>query len=79
LARRRNFSQPLNIHGVNAVRQTEMHTAEPLVAESSALEFELAIENLKSHKSPGIDHIPAELRQGVEQCAKISINSLYLE
>jgi hypothetical protein len=31
------------------------------VPEPSALEVELAIEKLKSHKSPGIDHIPAEL------------------
>ena len=49
------------VHGVNDVRQTEIHTAEPLVPETSAFEFELVIENLKSHKSPGIDQIPAEL------------------
>ena len=62
LARWRNhFSQLLNIHGVNYVRQTEINTAEPLVPESSAFEVELAIEKLKSHKSPGIDQIPAEL------------------
>ena len=29
--------------------------------EPSVLEVELAIEKLKSHKSPGIDQIPAEL------------------
>ena len=29
--------------------------------EPSAFEFELAIEKLKRHKSPGIDQIPAEL------------------
>ena len=37
------------------------HTAEPLVPEPSALEDEVAIEKLKSHKSPGIDQMPAEL------------------
>jgi hypothetical protein len=37
------------------------HTAEPLAPEPSASEVELAIEKLKSHKSPGIDQIPAEL------------------
>jgi hypothetical protein len=37
------------------------YTTEPLVAEPSASEFEPAIENLKCHKSPGIDQIPAEL------------------
>jgi len=32
LARRRNhFSQLLNIHRVNDVRQTELHTAKPIV------------------------------------------------
>ena len=60
LARWRNlFSQLFNIHGVN-VRQTGMHTAELLVPEPSAFEVELAIENLRSHKLPGSDHIPAE-------------------
>jgi hypothetical protein len=30
LARRRNhFSQLFNVHGVNDIRQTEIHTAEP--------------------------------------------------
>jgi hypothetical protein len=43
------------------VRQAEIHTVEPLVPEPSALEVELATENLKSHISPGIDQIPAEL------------------
>ena len=55
LARWRNFfSQLLNIRGVNDVRQTEIHTAEPLVPVPSASEVELAIEKLKGHKSPGI-------------------------
>ena len=48
------------MHGVHDVRQTETHTAEPLVPEPSAFEVELAVEKLKSHKSPGIDQIPAE-------------------
>jgi len=34
---------------------------EPLVPEPSASEVELAIDKLKSHKSLGIDQIPAEL------------------
>jgi hypothetical protein len=58
---RNHFSQLLNIHGVNDGRQTEVHTAEPLVPEPSAFEVEMAIEKLKRHKSPGIDQIPAEL------------------
>jgi hypothetical protein len=58
---RNYFSQILNVHGVSNVRQAEIHTAEPLATEPSVLEVELAIEKLKSHKSPGIDQIPAEL------------------
>ena len=53
------FSQLLNVHGVHDVRQTETHTAEPLVPTPSAFEVDLAIEKLKSHESPGIDQIPA--------------------
>ena len=39
----------------------QKYTAEPLVPEPGALEVGLAIENLKSHKSPGIDQKPAEM------------------
>jgi len=49
------------VHGVKDVGQAEIHTAEPLVPESSASKVELAIDKLKSHKSPGIDQIPAEV------------------
>jgi hypothetical protein len=51
----------LNVYGVSEVRQAEVHTAEPLVPKPSALEVELAIERLKSHKSPGNDQIPVKL------------------
>jgi hypothetical protein len=60
----------MNVHGFNDVRLAEIHTAEPLIPEPSALDVELAIEKLKSHKSPGIDQIPAELiKPGVGQFA----------
>ena len=55
------FSQILNVHEVNDFRQIEINTAEPLLPEPSASEFELAIEKLKRNKPPGIDQIPAEL------------------
>jgi len=62
VARWRNcFSQLFNVHAVKGVRQTEIHTAEPLVPEPSAAEIELPIEKQKRHKSPGIDQTPAEL------------------
>jgi hypothetical protein len=51
----------LGVHGVNHVRQTEIHTAEPLAPEPSAFEVEMAFEKLKRHKSPGTDQILAEL------------------
>jgi len=52
---RNYFSQLFNVHGVKDVKQAT------LVTEPSAFEFELAIGKLKSHKSPGINEIPAEL------------------
>jgi hypothetical protein len=55
------FCQLLNVHGVNDVRQTKVHTAEPLVSERSSSEVEIAIEKFKKYKSSGIDQIPAEL------------------
>ena len=36
-----------SIHWVSDVRQTEIHTAEPLLPELSAFVFEVAIEKLK--------------------------------
>ena len=69
----------MNLHGVNDVRQTEIHTAEPLVPEPSDFEVELVIETLKSHKSPDIDQIPAELfKTGSKKFVLRYINLLFL-
>ena len=77
MARWRNyFSQLLNVHGVNDVRQAEIHTAEPLVPEPSAFEVELAIEKLRSHKSPGIVQIPAELITAGSRTLRSAIHKL---
>jgi hypothetical protein len=59
-----HFSQPLNVHGVNDIRQTEVPTTKPLMPEPSVFEVELDIEKLKGHKLPGIDQIPTELIKG---------------
>jgi hypothetical protein len=56
----------LNIHVVNNMEQTQIqiHTAGP-----SSFGAEIAIEKLKSCKSPGTGQFPAEcIKQEVEQC-----------
>jgi len=58
---RNHFSQLLNVHGVNDVRQTERYTAESLEPPPSAFQVEMATGKLKRHKSPDTDQIPAEL------------------
>jgi hypothetical protein len=58
---RNSFFQLLNVHGVNDGGQVEICTAEPLLPEPNAFDFELAIEKLKNNKSQGVDRIPAEL------------------
>jgi hypothetical protein len=58
LARWRNhFSQLLDIHGVNVVRQTKLHTAQTLVPKTIFFEAEWAIEKLKRHKTSRFDQI----------------------
>jgi len=59
--------------------QTEIHTAEPLVPELSALYVELAIEKLKSHKSPGIDQTPAEMIKAGGGTIRMRSINFYLE
>jgi len=77
LARRRNhFSQLLNVHAINDVRQIEICTAEPVVPESSAFEFEMTIEKLKRHKSLGTEQIPAELIQAGDRRIRSEIHKL---
>jgi O-glycosyl hydrolase len=50
------FVQLLDVHGVNTVRQTAVHTAEPLVTEDKTV-----LQKLERYKLPGIDQIMAEL------------------
>ena len=75
---RKYFYQILNVHGVSDVRQAEIHTEEPLVPEPSALDVEFAIEKPKSHKSPGIDQIPAELIKAGGRTIRGAIHKLII-
>jgi hypothetical protein len=60
LNRQKNyFSQLLNAHEVSDIRQIEIHTAEPLVPDTSPFEFEIAIAKLNRYKSPSSNEIPA--------------------
>jgi len=54
----------------------QIHTAEPLIPEPSASEVKLAIDKLKSHKLPGIDHTPAELIKAVGRTICLEIHKL---
>ena len=60
---RKLFSQLVNVQWVSDGRQIEIDTAEPLVPEPGAFEFEMTIEKLKGHKPPSIDQIPTELNK----------------
>jgi hypothetical protein len=57
------YTTLLNIHNVSAVRQIEVHTAEPLVPGPNHLEVEIDIVKFKKYKSPGSYEILAELIQ----------------
>jgi len=75
---RKYFSQLFKVHGIKEVGQAEIHTAEPLVPEPSASELEMAIGKLKSHKSPGIDQIMAEMIKAARRKISLEIHNLLL-
>ena len=73
---RNHFCQLFNVHGVSDVRQTEIHTVEPLRPEPSACEVAMAIEKLNRHKSPSIDQLPAELIKAGDRTTRSEIHEL---
>jgi hypothetical protein len=77
LTRWRNyFSQLLNVHGD---KQTEIHTAEPLVPEPSAFEVEMPIDNSKDTNHTVVIRFQQNwIKQEVVTFALPSINSLSL-
>ena len=64
------------MHGVKDVGRADVHKAELLVPEPSAAEVELDIDKVKSHKSPGIDQIPAELIKAEYRTICLEIHKL---
>jgi hypothetical protein len=67
----------LHLHNVSDVRQTEVHTAEPLVPCPSRLEVEIAIAKLKKYKSSGSDKTLAELIQAGGEILLSAIHKLF--
>jgi len=55
---RNHFSQLLNVHGINDVRQTEINSAESIVPESNASEVKMVTEKLQRHTSSSSEQIP---------------------
>jgi hypothetical protein len=77
LSTSKKFSnQVLNAHGIYDVRQMDIHTAEPLVPEPSLVEVEITVGKLESYKSPGTDHIPANLIKSVGEILCSEMNKL---
>jgi hypothetical protein len=64
------------VHRIDDVRQIEIHTVGPLVPVPSLFEVEIAIVKLKIFKSPGSDHIPAELIQAGGETLRSEIQTL---
>jgi hypothetical protein len=58
---KKHFCQPLNVHGVNDVTQSEIHTGD------------MAIEKPKKSRSPSIDRIPAELIQAGDRTVRSNV------
>jgi hypothetical protein len=75
------FSRLLNAHEASNVRQTEVHTTELIVPDSSPFEAEISVAKLKRYRSQGSDKILAELFQaGIETLCSEShkvINSIW--
>jgi hypothetical protein len=69
----------LNVHGINNARQTEIHTARPLVPEPNSLEVDITTEKLIRCKLPGTDQVLTELIQaGGNELYSESINLISL-
>jgi len=73
---RNHFFLLLNVPGVNDVRKTEIHIAEPLVPGPSASEVDVTTEEVKRNQSPGTDQIPAEMIKAGSRTIHSAIHEL---
>jgi hypothetical protein len=64
------------MHSVSDVRQTQIHTAEPLIPGPNPLKVEMAISKLKKYKSPDRDQILTEVIQVGGETLLSSIHKL---
>jgi len=64
--------------GLMMLGTEKIHTAEPQVPQQSAFEVELVTEKPESHKSPGIDQIPAELIKTEDRTIGYEIHKLII-
>jgi hypothetical protein len=61
------------VKGVNNVRQTKIHSAEP---EPSVFDVQTTLQKLNRYKSPGIHQIPAELIKAGGRTVRSQIHKL---
>jgi hypothetical protein len=61
---------------VSNIRRTEIHTAEPLVPDTSPSEIKIAITNLQNKESPGSNQIPAEVIQAGSEILRFEVYEL---
>jgi hypothetical protein len=64
---KKHFSQLFIAHGASEVRHSEIHRAKPPVTQPRAVDVEMFIENVKRHKFPGVDQIPAKFIKSGER------------
>jgi hypothetical protein len=68
----------LNAHTISDVGHLEIRTGESLVPDPSHFEVEIAVVKMKKYKSPGSEHIPAELIQAGGETSLSEIHKLVL-
>jgi hypothetical protein len=70
------FSQLFNVSKFSDVSQGEIQPAAHIVTVQSTSEVDMVIEKLKTHKSPGIEQITAELVQAEGRKIRYDIQNL---